>query len=359
MQKVLHIGLSYERGGIEGFVMNYYRSIDKSIIQFDFINPYNKPLAYEKEILSMGGIVYRLPDFHKKPILFRKELKSIIKTYEVVHIHMLSAANLIPLQVAAECNVRKIIAHSHNTLAEGIIRQVLHRIHYKKIKKYANILLACSEKAGEWMFGKDVSFEVMKNAINIDKYAYNQQCREDCRRELNINDNSLLYGNVGRLNVQKNQLFLIDIFAEILKKQPNSYLCIIGDGELKQDIINKANKLGISNRVLMTGSRADIHRLYSALDVIIMPSIFEGLPITLVEAQANGLKCYVSKNKVPDESKIIDSMEFLDLSLGAKKWAEKIVVGEYCRDGSAEDVLITLHYDISRESSHLESVYLG
>ena len=164
MQKVLHIGLSYERGGIEGFVMNYYRSIE-SIIQFDFINPYNKPLAYEKEILSMGGIVYRLPDFHKKPILFRKELKSIIKTYEVVHIHMLSAANLIPLQVAAECNVRKIIAHSHNTLAEGIIRQVLHRIHYKKIKKYANIYV--NEEEAKNYF-KNNGIEVKDNIVNID-----------------------------------------------------------------------------------------------------------------------------------------------------------------------------------------------
>lgn len=358
MQKVLHIGLSYERGGIESFVMNYYRSIDRSIIQFDFVNPYDKPLAYEKEILSLGGIVYKLPDFHKNPILFRKELRNIIKAYKIVHVHMLSAANLIPLQVAVECNVKRIIAHSHNTLAEGIIRRFLHQIHYKRIKKYANTLLACSEKAGEWMFGKEVSFEVIKNAINIDRYTYNQQCREVCRKEFNIDDDSLLYGNIGRLNVQKNQSFLIDVFAEILKKQPNSYLCIIGDGELRQDLMNRINKLKISDRVLMTGSRTDVYRLYNALDVIIMPSIFEGLPITLVEAQANGLKCYVSKNRVPDESKILDSMEFLELSLGAKKWAERIVDGKCSRIRSAKEVLTAQHYDISKESIHLESLYL-
>lgn len=308
----------------------------------------------------MGGVIHRLHDFHKNPILFRKELKDILKTYEyeIVHIHMLSAANLLPLQVAVECNVKRIIAHSHNTLAEGIIRKVLHRIHYKKIKKYTNRLLACSEKAGEWMFGKEEAFEVMKNAIDIDKYTYNEQYREDCRKELNIDDDSLLYGNIGRLNVQKNQLFLIDVFAEILKKQPNSYLCIIGDGELKQSIIDRINKLKISDHVLMTGSRTDVYRLYNALDAIIMPSIFEGLPVTLVEAQANGLKCYVSKNRVPGESKILDSMEFLELSLGAEKWAEKIVNGKYCRVHSAKNILTALHYDISKESVHLESLYL-
>lgn len=358
MQKVLHIGLSYERGGIESFVMNYYRNINRSMIQFDFINPYNKPLAYEEEMLSLGGIVHKLPDFHKNPILFRRELVCIMRNYEIVHIHILSAANLIPLQVAVKCNVKTIIAHSHNTLAEGMIRNVLHKINYKKIRKYANILLACSEKAGEWMFGNGMSFEVMKNAINIDRYIYNQQYRVEYRKEFNIDEGSLLYGNIGRLNVQKNQLFLIDIFVEILKLQPNSYLCIIGNGELKQDIMNRINKLRISDRVLMTGSREDVDKLYNAMDAIIMPSIFEGLPITLVEAQANGLKCYVSKNKVPDESQILDSMEFLELSLGAKKWAERIVNIGCHRVRFAKDVLTTQHYDISKESAHLESLYL-
>lgn len=281
-----------------------------------------------------------------------------MQKYEIVHVHMLSAANLIPLKVAVECNVKNIIAHSHNTLAEGIIRCVLHKMNYKKIMQYANILLACSEKAGEWMFGKGTSFEVMKNAISIDRYLYNEQYRIECRREFNIPNGSLLYGNVGRLNVQKNQLFLIDVFLEILKIQPNSYLCIIGDGELKRDIIDKISKLKISDRVLLAGSRTDMYRLYNSLDAIIMPSIFEGLPITLVEAQANGLKCYVSKNRVPDESKILDSMEFIELSLGAKKWAEKIVRGKCHRVRSAKDMLTTLHYDISKESAHLESLYL-
>lgn len=358
MQKVLHIGLSYEQGGIESFVMNYYRCIDRSIIQFDFINPYDKPLAYEKEILLLGGIIHKLPDFHKNPILFRKELFGVMKNYNIVHIHMLSAANLIPLQVAVKCNVKTIIAHSHNTLAEGLLRRILHKMNYRKIKKYANILLACSEKAGEWMFGEGTSFEVMKNAININRYVYNQQYRMECRKEFNIDEDALLYGNVGRLNVQKNQLFLIDIFVEILKWQPNSYLCIIGDGELKQDIMNKIIKLRISDRVVMAGRRVDVEKLYNAMDAIIMPSIFEGLPITLVEAQANGLKCYVSKNKVPAESKVLDSMEFLELSLGAKKWAERIVNTDCHRDRSTKDVLTLQHYDILKESARLESVYL-
>lgn len=358
MQKVLHIGLSYERGGIESFVMNYYRNINRSMIQFDFINPYNKPLAYEKEMLSLGGKIYKLPDFHKNPILFRRELIRVMRNYEIVHVHILSAANLIPLQVALKCNVKTIIAHSHNTLAEGMIRNVLHKINYKRIRKYANVFLACSKKAGEWMFGNGISFEVMKNAINIDRYIYNQQYRIEYRKGFNIDEGSLLYGNIGRLNIQKNQLFLIDIFVEILRLQPNSYLCIIGGGELKQDIINRINKLRISDRVLMTGNREDVDKLYNAMDAIIMPSIFEGLPVTLVEAQANGLKCYVSNNRIPDESKILDSMEFLDLSLGAKKWAERIVNAGCDRTCFAKDVLTAQHYDILKESAHLESLYL-
>lgn len=357
MIRVLQIGLSYSYGGIENLVMNYYRNIDKENIKFDFVNPYNKPLAFEEEFIKMGGVIYRIPDFHKSPLKYKKELSAIIKNYETIHIHMLSAANLIPLKLAKKYGIKKIIVHSHNTKAKGKWRTILHNINYRKIKRMANICYACSDEAGKWMYGKDVKYNVLKNAIPIDKYKFSQEKRIRIRKELGIGVNENIYGNVGRLNIQKNQLFLVKIFKELLKKQKNSYLCIVGEGELREDIISLSKEMKIQNRVLLLGNRTDINCIYSAFDSMIFPSIFEGLPISLVEAQANGLKCYVSRDNVPDEVKILDSLEFISLKKTANEWADIIFNNDNKRDIDAVRKLQKLNYDITKEYRILESEY--
>ena len=357
MTRVLQIGLSFEYGGIESFVMNYYRCIDRSLVQFDFVNPYSLPLAYENEMIDLGAKIYSISDFHKNPYKYRKELKNILKIYEVVHIHMLSAANILPLQLAKECKLKKIIVHSHNTLAEGFIRTFLHKLNYNRIKNIATDLLSCSVKAGEWMFGRNTFFNVINNAIDVDKYQFNEESRHKYRSILGLPDNAILFGNIGRLNVQKNQLFLIDIFKEICKINTKSYLCIIGDGEMKTIIQKKIYKENLSSRVIMLGRREDVDKLYNAFDAIIMPSLFEGLPITLVEAQANGLKCFVSKDCIPEETKILDSMVFIELNKNEIFWAKQILDCNYERIPKANSILSRESYNINIEVKKIQQIY--
>jgi len=358
MIRVLQIGLSFEYGGIESFVMNYYRHIDKSKIQFDFINLYDKPLAYEEEIHKLGGIVYKIADFHKRPLRYKKDLRSTMKSYSVVHIHMLSAANMIPLLVAKKLKIKKIIAHSHNSSPEGFLRGVLHIINYKKIKAFATNLFACSCLAGDWMFGKDADYFIVRNAIAADKYIYQDEARYKLRQELRINPNAIVYGNVGRLNIQKNQVFLLKIFSKILEKQQNSYLCIIGDGELRNELSEMTEKLGISNQVILLGRRMNVNKLYNIFDAIIMPSLFEGLPLTLIEAQANGLKCFVSEGGISEESNVLHTMEFVNLNEGEEKWAQIIVTSDLTRDFNALKKITNAHFDITTESNVLENKYM-
>ncbi len=357
MIRILQIGLSYDYGGIESFVINYYKKMDHSHIQFDFINPYNRPLAFEKDIIKLGGIIYKLPDFHKNPLAYKKELSKIIKQYSVVHIHMLSASNLIPLKLAKKNGISKIIVHSHNTKAEGILRTILHYVNYNKIRKMADIYFACSNQAGRWMFGKQVKYTVIKNAIPLQKYCFSEEKRNKIRTELGFKENETVYGSVGRLNIQKNQLFLIEIFAEILKITPNSFLVIVGVGELYNTIIALTKKLHIDKKVMLLGKRMDVDEIYSSLDCVIFPSLFEGLPLTLVEAQANGLKCYVSKEGVPYETKVIDTFEFISLRKTPQEWAKIITSKTHLRDIEAVKVLKESHYDIDFESNRLEKVY--
>lgn len=359
MIRVLQIGMSFESGGVETFVMTYYRHIDRTKIQFDFINPYNKPLAYEEEILKLGGTVYKVADFHKKPFKYKKDLEKIMPAYEVIHVHMQSAANLVPFYVAKSQNVKRRIAHSHNSRPEGFVRKLLHFLNYKKISKIATDFFACSNLAGDWMFGKGVNYSVIQNAIEAEKYVYNNEIRNELRTSLGIATDSLVYGNVGRLDVAKNHLFLLRIFYKILEKQPNSVLCIIGEGKLRSEITALTESLGISDKVCLLGRRNDVVKLYNIFDAIIMPSLFEGLPITLIEAQTNGLKCFVSKDRITDETRILENMEFIDLDEGDEKWAEKIVTSNLKRDSCAIDKINEAHFNISTEVVILEKKYTG
>lgn len=357
MKRILHIGLSFEKGGIESLVMNYYRVIDRNKYQFDFINPYSRPLAYEDEIKRLGGEIFKVHDFHNAPKIYKKELAMIMTNYDVVHVHMLSAANIIPIKVAKSCNVRKIIAHSHNTNAVGILRVLLHFLFHNRIRKYANRFLACSGKAGDWMFGKGVNYQVVKNAISIEKFSYNALYRKTKRDELGIDESAIVYGSVGRLDYEKNQEFMLQLFKKILKRQDNSYLIIVGEGILRNKLESIAEELGIRCRVMFLGRRTDVNQLYSAMDVFLLPSLMEGLPFTLVEAQANGLKCYASEGNVPAESKIISNVKFIRLNEGEEKWAEIICNNSITRDKDAIAKLQKAHFDISEEVVEMERIY--
>lgn len=356
--RILVVGMHNKIGGVETFLMNYYRNIDKSTIQFDFINMYEE-LCFENEILKLGGKIYNVPNVKRKPIKYYKKLKKIIEDnkYNIVHINMLSAANILPVIAAKNAKVKNIITHSHNTnTPSGVIRKVLDKINKGILLKYSTDLWACSNLAGKWMFGNDREFKVINNAIDVEKYKFNGETRKKIRNKLNI-ENKFVIGHVGRFSYQKNHEFLIDTFYKIQKKRNDAYLLLIGEGELKEGICKKVNDFNINDKVLFLDTTDKIEDYLQAMDIFVLPSRFEGLPVTGVEAQANGLKCIFS-SKITPEVKITDRNVFLDID-NSEQWVNYIANEniKYERNIDAE-IIKKSGFDISAETIKLQNIYL-
>lgn len=292
--KILQVGLGNNPGGMEAFVMNYFRELARQGVSFDFVSMYGT-IAYEKEILELGGRVFYVPNIKKDYFGYIKAFRKLLsrEKYDVVHVNMLSAANIVPLRLAKQAGVRKVIAHSHNASAPGIVRKLMDGMNRPRMKHYVNEKFACSEKAGRWLFG-DKAFErgevtLVANAIETDKYGFSESNRRKIREKLGISGDALVVGHVGRFQIQKNHEAILRIFHEIQRKEPAARLCLIGDGELKEQIQEQAKKAGVLDKIIFTGVCQDVERYLSAMDVFLFPSLFEGLPFTLLEAQANGL----------------------------------------------------------------------
>lgn len=358
MKRILIIGMHDKIGGVETFFMNYYRNIDKNKIQFDFINMF-KELCFENEIIELGGKIYKVPNVKINPIKYYNELKKIIKSnkYEIIHINMLSMANVMPIIAARNAGAKRIIVHSHNTnTPQGALRKILNKLNKKIVLKNATDLFACSEAAGRWMFGKNKKFTVIKNAIDIEKFKYDEQKRKEIRKKLNI-ENKFVIGHVGRFSEQKNHEFLIDVYQQVLKKGKNTVLLLIGEGELKKNIIEKVKNIGIEQNVIFLGTTNKISDYYQAMDLFVLPSKFEGLPVVGVEVQTNGLPCIFSEN-ITEEMKITDNVTFLKIE-NAEDWADCILKLE--RNSKRKDETEKIRekgYDIICEANRLEKIYL-
>lgn len=354
--RVLQIGMHDKIGGVETYLMNYYRNIDKSKVQFDFVSIYEK-LCFEDEIKKMKGKIYHITSMKKNPIKYYYGLKKIIadNNYKIVHINMLSAANILPLLIAKNMKVKNIIAHSHNTnTPSGLPRKFLDKLNRKKITK-ANHYWACSKKAGIWLFGeKSVDkIEIINNAIDYDKFSFDLDQRNLVRQQLNI-QNKFVIGNVARFSYQKNQSFLIDVFHKLQEKINNSILLLIGEGELEQELKNKVDKLGLNDKVIFFGTTNDVGKYLQAMDIFVLPSLFEGLPVTGIEAQASGTYCIFSSN-ITEETKISDNCKFVDLNVN--DWVnaiEEIYINGYKKESSN----MTEKYNIRIAAKKLEKKYI-
>lgn len=355
MIKVLQIGMSYEIGGTEVFLYNHYKAINREEIQFDFI-ALKDEMAFKEEVTKLGANVYRITSARKNPVLSYKQLLDIIETnqYDVVHINISSFANIIPILTAKKGKVPKIILHSHNNgMDTSLLKVVLHHINKFITKPMKLQRLACSKSAGDFMFGK-VSFEVFENAIDPVPFQYNQNTKQQIREELCIPQDSYVIGNVGRLHIQKNQKFLIEVFNKYLKINPNSYLVIIGQGELEEELINQAESLGIKDRVIFPGFKSDVSKYYNAFDIFCLPSIYEGLGIVGIEAQMNGLPCIFSDKCVP-EVDISNKSLFLSLD-NPNDWIKAI---ECIRQISNEQERYNQpdKYNLDKNIKKLELIY--
>ena len=365
--RVLHRGMSYNRGGIESYLINYYRHMDRELVQFDFIVPEGMTIAFEDEIKTMGGCIYKeIVGIKKNPIkgLFydRKFFKNHSEI-QILHINDCSAANLRLMKTAKKCGVQTRILHSHNNdyLVPLRKRQLfVEKLNKKNLAKIATDLVACSDDAGRFMFGNS-SFKVIKNAVDVEQYLYSSDKSALYRNEWGIPDNVNVLGCVARFDYQKNHDYLLDVFAEYKKIDEKAILILVGDGPLRNEIENKINELGLSNSVKLLGMRADVSELLNAFDLFVLPSRSEGLGIVFVEAQINGLGCVTSDN-VPREVNILDKIEYLALEEGAEIWAKRIdeIINNMKCDRTTDIQRVRdAGYDIKIEAKKLQDFYLS
>ncbi|MCP3030043.1 glycosyltransferase family 1 protein [Halobacillus sp. A1] len=300
--RVLHVVVNMNRGGAETLLMNLYRNIDRTKVQFDFLTC--KPGVFDSEIEDMGGIIHRIPYVTDVGHLgYKKALVNFFESqdYKIVHAHLDKMSGIV-LQCAKRSGVPVRIAHSHNTRSEGgIVSKLYKSFAGSHIKKDATHRFACSHSAAEWLFGRQSNQTyVLKNGIDNRKFLYSSKDRRDVRAQLNIRDDTFVIGHVGRFNHQKNHEFLLEVFQQFSKVHGNTILLLAGNGVLKKRMEMKSRELGIHEHVNFLGVREDVDKLLQAFDMFLFPSYHEGLPVTLIEAQNAGLPCFIT-NTITEE----------------------------------------------------------
>lgn len=360
--RVAEIVGKYIGGGVEAVVLNYFKFINKDKVQFDFICDSDSTDIPYDEIESLGGRVILIPPY-QKVFKYQKELKKVLKSgnYQIVHSHI-NALSIFPLRAAKKAGVPIRIAHSHSTSNKKEWKKNLLKNLLKPFSKvYANKYMCCSELAGRWLFG-DKEYDkgmvyLLNNAIDLNKYKYDEKIRKSKRKELGIKDNTFVVGHIGRFVEQKNHRFLIDIFNEIKKKNSDSILLLAGQGPLMDEMKEKVHSLGLDDSVKFLGQRKDANELYQAFDLFLLPSLYEGLPVVGVEAQASGNLCYLSDD-MTKETKVLDSTVFMSLSNSAEEWADAILAAasKYEKHDTKEEVS-KYGFNIEQEAGKLEKKY--
>ena len=359
MIKILHFVSTPARwSGVMGTIMNYYRHIDREKIQFDFLVHRDFEAAYDREIMGLGGKIYRLPRLNPISHYYRKQLDKFFREhreYKIVHSH-LDCMSAIPLKSAKRNGVPVRIAHSHSSSQTKDKKYYLKMFYKDKIRKYATELFACSEAAGQWMFNTD-HFHILNNAIDTNQYVYAPLVRSSERIIMGIPEETLVIGHVGRFAPPKNHKYLIELFNQVRKKIPNTILLLVGDGELRTQMEKQVKELGIQGKVIFAGQRTDVSRLLQVMDVFVFPSIYEGLPVSLIEAQAAGLPCLIS-DKVPIECKKTDLVEQVPLD-DMNKWIELIIGAEKVMRRDTSEEIKKSGFDINSSAKKLEEFYLS
>lgn len=368
--KVLYFIDRMLRGGIQTFVIENMKHMDKNKIQIDYLL-LDDGVKYELEdtLKEMGSNVYKLKGvWLRKPTDYFNYFKKIDEffsqhnDYKVVHLHS-SSKNFYILKSAKKYGIPVRIAHSHNIgfQSKNKIQIMIGNLCKPLLKKYATDYFACAYLAGEWLFGKkavkDGKVRVIHNAVEYEKFKFNEEKRIEIRNRLNINE-KLVIGNVGRFSEQKNHEFLIDIFNEIHKKNKMSTLMLIGKGEKEELIRKKVKELGLENDVIFMGFCDNVNELMWAMDIFLMPSLHEGLPVVGIEAQAAGLPCFMSKYVITDEVKITELVKFIELKQSPREWAEEILNSDLSRKNTKAEIE-QARYLIMDTAKELENFYIN
>ena len=345
-----------DSGGIEAVVMNYYRHIDRSKVQFDFYFAQGSTFPQREELQRLGAGIYPIPPY-TKVMAYHRALYCAFRDrgYRIVHAH-LSTMSIFPLFAAWRAGVAVRIAHSHSTADWGEGKKTLLKYLLRPFNKiFATNYFACGEQAGRWMYGNRTfdagKITIMPNAIDTAKFAYDPEARTALRREFGIPQDAFVVGHVGRFTYAKNHTFLLKIFSELLKADQNAFLLLVGEGELEEQIRKQTQALGLQDKVLFTGARQDVNKLYSVMDVFCMPSRYEGMPVVAWEAQANGLPCVFFANITPEAAKV-DTCIQLSISADPKVWA-RILEGTRRRSNKNPKIP-----DIEQNVQRLQQFYL-
>lgn len=362
--RVLQVLGGTSLGGAESRVMDSYRHLDRSRIQFDFCVHSQEEGFFDKEIESLGGHIYRVPRFQVVNWLaYRKAWKDLFREhpgYVAVHGHMTSTASIY-LPIAKAAGVPLTIAHARSAGVDPGLKGTMTRFLRRNLGKKADVCLTCSRLAGEAVFGEKMveagRVTTVPNAIDAREFAFSEKKRKQKRAELGIGEQEFVIGHVGRFGHMKNHAFLLDVFAEICRKVPDSRLLLVGEGGLMDSVREKATSLGLSDRVIFTGNQAQVADFYMAMDFFVFPSIFEGLPGSVIEAQAAGLRCLVS-DSVTDEVLITPLAQSRSLSDKASVWAQNVLERRSYEREQMEQAIKEAGFDVSDQVKFLEKLYL-
>lgn len=368
--RILQMSGAMNRGGAETLIMELYRHLDRSKVQFDFMvyNYTGKPAAYDEEIQKLGGRIYEMKKrFYHGPVSYWREAKDFFDLhteYRLVHAHQYATSGYI-LSAAKKSDKRRItITHSHIAFPQtDILRKFADWGGKKLLNKYADYYFGCSEDALLALAGRPADGEklfVLKNAITPEKFVYHDESRNKWRAFFEATENTLIVGNVARHTYQKNHEHILLTFNEIVEKKEDSILVLIGVGGKTEEIKEMTKKLGLTNKVYFMGSRPDVNEIMNAFDVFLLPSRYEGLGIVLIEAQANGLHCVISSDVIPEEADVHGGMVTrLSLDEDPREWAEACLQVQGRTDAkNAQQAVIRAGYDIETVASWLQEFYL-
>jgi len=351
---ILHVGLTDQRGGMESFAIEFGKQLKKKDIIFDYTCMY-KSIASADEI---DGQVYFIPKETRDPMGYYRALSRVAVGYKIAHVNMLSCANILTLLALRKAGVQRVIMHSHNTSSNTRLKRTMHRINKPFACRYATDYLACSREAAEWLFPKKMQdrVTVLKNAIDFDRMKFDPEAREQIRREIGADDDELVIGNFGRHTYQKNVGFLIRVFKGVLEKGVKAKLLLVGNGDEHEALAETCRKTLEPGKALIMENQPDINRYYSAIDIFCMPSLFEGLSISAIEAQASGLDCLFS-DRVTEKTRVLPETQFLPLKEEA--WVGAIV-NHKARDREPAHVYEFMKksgFLIEDEAGVLEAIY--
>lgn len=350
MVRLLCILSSMNAGGAETFLMKIYRNLDRNKFQLDFCINEKEKCFYEDEINSLGGKIFRIPSKSENYKAFKTQLFKLVNNNGYQHVLRITSNTMgfMDLKIAKKAGARVCCARSSNSSDGGGFKEkVAHFTGRLLYDKYVDVAIAPSDLAAAYTFGNNYKNRtlILHNAVDLDVFKYSKEARLKIRNEFSIPENTKVFGHVGRFMEQKNHVFLADIFRSIKNTCPDAVFLLVGDGPLKEKFINKVRELEFIDSVVFAGIRSDIPDLLSAMDAFVFPSFYEGMPNTVIEAQATGLPCVIS-DSITKEANITGLVEYLPLALSAEEWAEKSISKAMAERIDTKESFVNNNYDI-------------